>query len=130
MERDPGEGGYLTLQYLVVIGLSLVLFTALANLMVFQYARGVVRASLDEGARDGARTIASAAAAVTTCETRARAARDGLVSGRLADGIQLSCRVEPDVVVAYATVRLPGWIPLVPDWHFEESATAMREVEP
>lgn len=130
MRGRRGEDGYLTVQYLVVIGLSLVLFTALANLVVFQYARGAVRAALDEGARAGARAVAPQAVAATACESRARSARDGLVSGRLADGMRLSCTSEADVVAARAEVRLSGWLPLVPDWVFEASATAVREVAP
>lgn len=130
MVRRSGEEGYLTVQYLVVIGFSLVLFTALANLVVFQYARGVVRAALDVGARAGARTVASAPAALVACESRARSARDGLVTGRLADGMRLSCEVGSQVMVARADVHLPGWTPLVPDWRFQASATALREVTP
>lgn len=133
MRRAAGADGYLTVQYLVVVGLSLVLFTALANLVVFQYARGVVRAALDEGARAGARTVntaTTAATAATACETRARAARDGLVTGRLADGIELTCTVAADVVMAQADVRLAGWLPLVPDWSYQATATAVREVAP
>lgn len=130
MRRAAGADGYLTVQYLVVVGLSLVLFTALANLVVFQYARGVVRAALDEGARAGARTVNTAATAATACETRARAARDGLVTGRLADGIELTCTVAADVVMAQADVRLAGWLPLVPDWSYQATATAVREVAP
>lgn len=128
--RLSGEDGYLTLQYLVVIGFSLVLFTALANLVVFQYARGVVRAAVDEGARAGARTVASVPAAVAACEARAHSARDGLLTGRMADGISLRCSVGSGVVAAHADVLLPGWLPLVPDWRFDESATAMRETAP
>lgn len=130
MDRRSGEDGYLTVQYLVVIGFSLVLFTALANLVVFQYARGVVRAALDEGARAGARTIASDPAALAACESRARSARDGLVAGRLADGMRITCELGPEVMVAQAEVHLAGWTPLVPDWRFEASATALREVAP
>lgn len=130
MGRRSGEDGYLTVQYLVVIGFSLVLFTALANLVVFQYARGVVRAALDEGARAGARTVASDPAALAACESRARSTRDGLVTGRLAEGVRLSCEIGSQVMVARAEVHLAGWTPLVPDWRFEASATAFREAVP
>lgn len=130
MRRHRAQDGYLTIQYLVVVGFSLVLFTALANLVVFQYGRGVVRAALDEGARAGARTLGSSESAARACESRARSARDGLVSGRLAESIELSCDVGVDVVAARANVRFQGWVPLVPDWTFEELATALREQEP
>lgn len=125
--RGNDEAGYLTVQFLVAIGLSLVLFTALANLVVFQYARGVVRAALDEGARAGARTVTTAAAAAAACQDRATATRDGLISGRLAAGVELACTVEPQIVAARADVRLRSWLPLVPDWRFQEVAIAVRE---
>lgn len=128
--RRRFEDGYLTLQYLVAVGFSLVLFTALANLVVFQYGRGVVRAALDEGARAGARALGQDAAAIAACELRAASARDGLVSGRLADGIDLRCLAGPETIAARAVVRFDGWLPLIPDWRFEEVATALREVAP
>ena len=48
------DRGMATVQYVVTAGLSLLLFVAFANLIVFQYGRGVVRAALDEGVRAGA----------------------------------------------------------------------------
>ena len=58
-----------TVQYVVAVALSLLVFVMMANFIVFLYARGVVRAAVDEGARTGGRTGAGSA----ECEARAGA---------------------------------------------------------
>jgi hypothetical protein len=45
------QGGFVTAQFVVVVGLSLLFFTMMANVIVFMYGRGVVRAALEEGVR-------------------------------------------------------------------------------
>ena len=52
--RAASERGMATPQFVLASGLALLLFVAFANLIVFQYGRGVVRAALDEGVRAAA----------------------------------------------------------------------------
>lgn len=127
--RERGGGGdlgYLTLQYVVAIGLSLVVLAALANLLVFGYARGVVRAALDEGARAASRADASAA----VCRQRADDVLGDLLAGRLGDGVAVECVRSDQRVTASGTATFRAWAPFVPDWSFTASAEAMAESSP
>ena len=95
----------------------------LANLIVFQYGRGVVRAAVDEGARVGSRASAGA----DDCEARARDVVADLLGGAMGEGVALSCSVKGGFVTARADVAFPAWLPPVPDWSFSLSATAVAE---
>lgn len=120
------EHGFVTIEALAATGLSLVLFAVLANLVVFGYARGVVRAALDEGVRAGSRL----GGGVTTCETRARGVVDDLLGGSMGDGVRITCGDVGPQLQARAQVLLRGWLPPVPDWSFETTALAHRERAP
>jgi hypothetical protein len=92
-----------TIQFVTATALSLFVFVLLANLVVALYARGAVRAAIDEGARAGAPVDSS----VAECERRANDA------------------------LARAEVVVAGWIPgVVPDWSFTLTAAAVKEHEP
>ena len=124
--RPRGERGFTTIQFVVATALSLLLFVMMANLIVFLYARGAVRAAVDEAARVGAR----ADAAPTDCERRAASTLDGLVGGRLRSQVQVRCEAGTDVVRVRADVRLSAWIPGVPDWDFTLVGRATKERVP
>jgi hypothetical protein len=117
-----GAEGTATLQYVVATAFVLVAFVGLTNLVVDLYARGAVRAAVDEAVRAGARVDASAA----QCSSRARDVLTDLLGSRLRAGIEVSCAARVDVVTATADVRLPGWL-LLPDWTFTVTGTAVKE---
>ena len=54
MKPERGERGFASVSYVVAAAFALWFFTILANLIVMQYAAGVVRLAVDEGARRGA----------------------------------------------------------------------------
>jgi hypothetical protein len=123
------EAGFLTVQHLLAVSLTLVLLAQLANLLVVAYARGAVRAALDEGVRAAALADADGG----HCEARARAVLDDLLGGPLGDGVgPVRCTVSSDgrLVTAAASARLPAWVPGVRDAVFEARASAVREVAP
>ena len=62
-----GERGQASVTYLLAIGVSMLVFMFMANVLMFLYARGVIRAAVDEGARAGA----MASSADVECEARA-----------------------------------------------------------
>lgn len=111
MARSCDEAGFATPQFLLAVGLSLVLLSAFANMLVQQYALAAVHAALDEGARAG--SLAEAGGG--HCLQRAREAVDGLLGGAYGAGVQLSCARDGERVSAAASVRFAGWAPLVPD---------------
>ena len=58
MRSEPdaggGEPGMASVSFVMAAALALTVFSGLANLIVIQYAAGVVSAAVDEGVRDGA----------------------------------------------------------------------------
>ena len=116
----------MTVTTVVAVALSLVLVSALANLLVFTYGRGVVRAALDEGVRAGATAVASPA----SCDAAARAVLSDLLGGSMGDGVTVRCVPSAAGLVAVADVRFVAWSPLVPDWAFRIEATAVQEQAP
>ena len=126
MPRLRGDGGMTTTQYVAATAFSLLAFVMLANFIVFSYARGVVRAAVDEGARAGGRFGSSEA----ECEERAGDVLGDLLGGPLGSGVEVRCRVDggEEVMRAHADVVLRGWIPgLTPDWSFTLEAQSVKE---
>jgi hypothetical protein len=123
--NQAGEDGMTTVQYVAATAFSLIVFVMLANFIVYLYARGVVRASVDEGARAGSRFGATTA----ECESRARDVLGDLLAGGLGRDVRVHC-VSPNEEEMHATVHvtLHGWLPvLVPDWTFTLDARSVRE---
>lgn len=118
------ERGMATPQFILTAGLSLLLFVAFANLIVFQYGQGVVRAALDEGVRAGA----PFGAVPDDCRDRVDSFIQDLLGGEMGRGVDAECGVNGSLVIASATVHFEGWV--IPDWDFELSATAVKETLP
>ncbi len=70
------ESGFVTVQWMLAVAISLIVFTFLANLMLVMYTKGVVRAALDEGVRSGSRAAATVADAETSCNITVHSAID------------------------------------------------------
>jgi hypothetical protein len=102
--------------------LALILFLALANLVVVQYGKGAVRSALEQGARAGSR-----AGGVAACEDTVRQVVDDLLGGRMSDGLVPHCAVSGQSIVASASVSFESWTPLTPDFSFSLSSTAVIE---
>lgn len=109
--RSCDDAGFATPQFLLAVGVSLVLLSTFANVLVQQYALAAVQAALDEGARAGSPTDADAG----HCLRRAHEAVEGLLGGAYGAGVRLACSHDGRRVSAVATVHFPGWAPLVPD---------------
>jgi hypothetical protein len=123
-DERSGEAGMTTVQYVAATGFSLIVFVMLANFIVFLYARGVVRASVDEGARAGSRFDTGTA----ECEARARDVLGDLLGGVLGRDVEVRCEHRPeDVMQATVHAKLRGWLPVVPDWTFTLQARSVKE---
>ena len=119
-----GEDGMTTVQYVAATALSLIVFVMMANFIVFLYARGVVRAAVDEGARAGSRFGAT----TTDCNSRARDVLGDLLAGRLGSDVTIRCEGNKDEMHASVHVTLHGWLPVVvPDWTFTLDARSVKE---
>ncbi len=122
-DRLSADEGQASVTYLLAIVLSMVVFVLMANLLMFLYARGVIRAAVDEGARAGAVANAS----VDECLARATDALSDLLGGTLGSGVELSCEVIGADVVATADVALSSPFAGVADWDFTAVARASNE---
>jgi hypothetical protein len=112
-----------TIQYVVATALSLLVFVALANVVVDLYARGVVRAAVDEAARAGAAVDTSP----KDCERRARDVLANLLAGTAARVVRVSCREVGGAMEARAQVTLATWIPGIPSWSFTVAGAVVKE---
>ncbi len=124
MSGGDDQAGFATTEYVLAAGLALVFFTLLANLVVMQYTRGVLRAAADEGARRGAVYLVGDVAA---CEEAMRRVLDDLAGGPLISGVELGCVDVGRVVRARAEAVLRGWLPGVPDLVVRMESAATRE---
>ena len=111
--------------FVVAAGFSMLFFVLMANLLVVQYGRGAVRVALDEGARHGARFEVGG----SECEGMVRSVLGGLLGAGMASGVSFQCAKGSHRTEARAQVVFPAWLPWVPDYRFEMSATAATERE-
>lgn len=101
--------------------MSLWLFTVVVNLVVIQYASGVVKAAVDEAARTGA------VWGVAECRTRIGEVVGGLLGGPYGAGLAGDCVVDGRVIRARVAGILPGLVPPVPDLGVEAEGEALVE---
>lgn len=110
-----------SVQFVLASALGLVLFVALANLVVVQYGKGAVRSALEQGARAG--TTAGEAA----CEGTAGEVIEDLLGGAMSDGLVLECSPSGSSMVATASVAFESWTPLTPDFEFTLTSRGLTE---
>jgi hypothetical protein len=109
--------------------ISLVVLVLIANLIVFEYGHGVVRAAVDQGVRQGSRTTTP----VASCEAAAQQVITDLLGGRdgsMGAGVGITCTQAGGRLDARATGRFRAWLKPVPDWSFTATATAVVEPHP
>lgn len=123
--RGLSDKGVTSVQFLLASGLVLLLFLALANLVVVQYGRGAIRSALDQGARVGA--VSSSPA---DCLQRVEEVLSQLLGGRMGDDVAISCDVGTEAVSATGVARFLSWTPFAPDFHIEMTSMATREFPP
>lgn len=124
-DRRLTDRGVTSVQFLLASGLGLLLFLAMANLVVAQYGRGALRSALDQGARAGAITSSA-----DDCMVRVQSVLGQLLGGRMGDSVVAQCVVGPFVVSASGKAVFESWTPLMPDFVIDMTAQATRQVPP
>lgn len=119
--RRVADRGIGSIQFALASGLALILFVALANLVVIQYGTGVLRSALEQGARSGS------VAGETACETTAHAVVADLLGGRMSDALVIDCSPSGGTLLARGVATFPSWTPLMPDFRVELVARAVGE---
>jgi hypothetical protein len=124
-DHGLNDGGVTSVQFLLASSLGLLLFLALANLVVVQYGRGAIRSALDQGARVGA--ISSSA---TQCQQRVDEVLGQLLGGEMGESVVTTCQIGRGVVSASGEAVFVSWTPFAPDFVIEMTAQATRELPP
>jgi len=100
----------------------MIMFLALANVVVVQYGRGALRSALDQGAR-----VAAVTGSVAGCEARVGEVLDQLLGGTMGDGVIAGCEISGGLAIASGTAVFPSWTPLSPDFQISMNASAVLE---
>ena len=125
--RSRGEDdGYLTVQFIVAIAFSLLLLVLIANVIIVQYAKGVVRSAAEEGAQAGSRLTATN----LECEARANEVLVSLLGGTMGTGVSASCTISAPEVSATVEYTFTPWLPLIPAWTGSQTSFAVKESPP
>ncbi len=123
------EGGFSSVQWAVMLALTMVLLLGVVNLIAMQYGRGAVRTALDEGARYGAFLGND----WEDCERRAEMVLrgdTGLLRGTLGESIVVTCGVVGDVMQATAVGSFEWWVGGLPAVDFAMVGEAVLEEVP
>ena len=120
------EGGFITVEFVAAVGFSLLLLVLIANVIIVQYARGVVRSAAEEGAQAGSRLTATP----RECEARAHEVLDVLLGGPMGDNVAVVCTVGASEVTATVQYSFTPWLPLIPSWSGSQTSVAVKEELP
>lgn len=115
------ERGMTTLPTVVAASFALVTFVLLANLVLVQYARGVSRTAVDEAVRRSAVAVEP----LSTCAASLTEVLGDLLGGSFGEGLEPTCRVSGDVVVASVSGVLPAILPIAPTFAVRAEASAV-----
>ncbi len=110
-DRSRREAGFASLSHVVAAAFALWFFAILANLIAMQYAAGVVRVAIDEGARRGALVGAGA----EECWLAIDDALGDLLGGPYGREVSHTCSVDSGWVTATARATFSGFVPPVPN---------------
>ncbi len=128
LERQPArrsERGFVSVEFMVATCFSFLLLVMVTNLVLVQYGRGIVRASVDESARAGARFSTDP---IASCKKRQSDVVGGL--GKLATNVESKCELVNGQIRASASADFPGWLPGVPTFHENSVALSGQEKAP
>jgi hypothetical protein len=123
IDRRIADRGFTSLQFLIASSLALVVFVALANVVVVQYSRAAMRSALDQGVRAG--TIAGTADA---CEDRIAQVLSQLLGGSIGETTDFECDLVGPLMRATGGLEVDSWTPFTGD--FEVRLVAEASLEP
>jgi hypothetical protein len=122
IDRRVADRGFTSLQFLIASSLALVVFVALANIVVVQYSKAAMRSALDQGVRAG--TIAGSADA---CEDRIAQVLGELLGGSIGETTDFECGVVGPLMQASGELTVDSWTPFTGDFYVDLVAEASLE---
>lgn len=114
---------------MLAMTITLAVFMGAINLIVDQYAKGVMRTAVDEAARAGSLQGAPGGP-VGACDTKAAEVMSNLLNGPFGHGIHIACGLQSGQVVAVASGSLPGWLRVIPTDTLRVVGTAPQQANP
>lgn len=129
--RKRNQTGFVSIEVVVAFAFSLLIFTALTNLILVQYGRGILRAAADESARAGARVTDDGLAdtnAIAQCQLRQADVLKGL--GKLGVVTANSCQVTNGQMQSTVSANFAGWLPGIPTFSDTATAVSLKEQAP
>lgn len=127
IRRD--ERGNVALITTLAMLITLVVFMAATNLIVYSYGKGVLRTAVDEAARAGSAQGAPGGP-TASCQEKATQVMTNLLSGPFGHGITISCAVSGDQVIAVASGTFPAWLRVIPALSLRVVGTATLATNP
>ena len=123
--RGLSQRGVTSVQFVLASGLGLLLFLALANVVVVQYGRGAIRSALDQAVR-----VAAVTGSVSECEARIDEVLGQLLGGAMGDSVVTECSISGQIATATGYGIFDSWTPISPDFSVSLSASAVVEASP
>lgn len=110
----------------VAIALLALLFVAALNFVLDEYAKGAIHTAVDDAAQAGA----TAGGSLVACQVAATHVRDNLLPGAFGSGVNITCSLQGDYVVALASGKLMSLLPTVPEAHITALGLSVVERAP
>jgi hypothetical protein len=124
-ERDRGTAALVgTIGVLLLV----LVFAGAANIVLDEYAKGALRAAVDEAAQVGASTYGPGS--VEACLEESAAVRANLLRGLFGRGVVVSCQVEGELMVATASGSLPSLLPVIPRFAVSVTGVSVMQEAP
>ena len=123
--RNKQENGFVSIEFIVAVGFSLVMLVLLVNFIVFQFGEGMLRAAVNEGARAGARADGTEGSCSAKIEQVLGS--DFLDGALFTSRPKISCPSDADTQRAVIKAQFAGWFPEVGAIDVEVKARAVKE---
>lgn len=122
--RGRDEQGSVVIETVFLMGFTLLLLLAFANLAFDGLVKGIVHSAADQGVRAGARQDVDSA---RMCEARARQVMGNVLAGPAGRSATLSCGERGGVVTSQIHIILPAWVPMFRASDVTVTAQARKE---
>lgn len=110
----------------VAIALLLLVFVGTFSVSLDEYAKGAVRAAVDEGAQAGA----VAGGSIDVCQDEAQSVLHSLLRGTMGQGVRVTCSSVGSQLLARGSGQLPTLVPGVPSLYISVTGESLIQTPP
>ena len=127
--KQPVDDGFSTPQWVLMIAFAMLFLMMILNLVAIQYGLGALQTAVDEAARTGSVLDGSIGQCVSQ-GNRALRGDSGLLSGRMGEGVTVTCAIAGNQMVATASGSFDWWVQGLPDFDFNVDGRSVLEPAP